>query len=108
MRKLKVTENHLKLLKAAYIDWNDTEFGGPCIDPKRPFGNSEVYGDIVDILGLTMPDEEKEPEKYKRFIDSLDKGYRELEDCLEILCTNLSLEVGYYESDGYKNWRKVE
>jgi hypothetical protein len=46
-----VTEDHLKLLRRAYIGWDDCEFGAPGIDPKRPYGNSDVIGDIAEILG---------------------------------------------------------
>lgn len=109
MRKLKVTENHIKLLQAVYIDWCGDEFGAPCINPKRPFGNSDVYGDIAEILGFKLADSEEEYEKYQRQIESLDKGYRQLQDCLQILCSNLSIEIGEYECDDHgKNWRKVE
>ena len=41
-----VTEEHLKLLRRAYVDWEDCEFGAPAIDCKRPYGNSDVIADI--------------------------------------------------------------
>lgn len=109
MRKLKVTENHIKLLKELYIGWEDCEFGAPCVDCKRPFGNSDVYGDMAEILGIKLANQEENFELYNRQIDSLAKGYRDLQDCLQILVRNLSIEVGEYERDDYDtNWRKVE
>lgn len=109
MRKLKVTENHIKLLKKLYIDWEDCSFGAPCVDCKRPFGNSDVYGDMAEILGIKLANQEENPELYERQIYSLNKGYKELQDCLQILVRNLSIEVGEYECDDYgTNWRKVE
>ena len=71
-------------------------------------GNSDVYGDMADILGIELADEEKNYELYEKQIDSLHKGYRELQDCLQILCNNLSIEIGLYECDDYSaDWRKV-
>lgn len=110
MKELIVTENHLKLLKNFYIGWEDTEFGAPCIDPKRPFGNSSAFSDMAEILGFELADDEKQPEFYRKQCDSLLKGYHELQDCLQILCTNLKLEPGKYVlKDEYdvKSWRKV-
>ena len=52
VRDFTVTDEHLRLLRRAYITWDGTEFGAPQIDPKRPYGNSNVYGDIAEILGL--------------------------------------------------------
>jgi hypothetical protein len=46
-----VTEEHLKLLRRANVDWEDCEFGAPAIDCKRPYGNSDVVADIGEILG---------------------------------------------------------
>src|SRR6266568_5645220 len=38
-----VTEDHLKLLRHAYLYWEYGEgYGAPAIDPKRPYGNSDV------------------------------------------------------------------
>jgi hypothetical protein len=45
-----VTDEHLKLLRNAYVDWNPMEFGAPSIEPKRPYGNSDVLRDIANIL----------------------------------------------------------
>ena len=49
-KTLIVKESHLKLLKELNISWDGCEFGGPCVDPKRPFGNSDVYKDMAEIL----------------------------------------------------------
>lgn len=46
-----LTEEHLELLRHAYISWCGDEYGAPCIDPKRPFGNGDVERDICKILG---------------------------------------------------------
>lgn len=46
-----ITEDHLKLSRRMNVDYNAyTEFGAPCIDPKRPYGNSSVIRDLIEIL----------------------------------------------------------
>ncbi len=45
-----VTADHLKLLRAAYVDWDACEFGAPAIDSKRPYGNGGVVRDIANIV----------------------------------------------------------
>lgn len=47
-------------LTRAWIDnleWEDCEYGGWVVDPKRPFGNSgedQIAEDILDIIGLKL------------------------------------------------------
>lgn len=53
-----VTAEHIALLRHAYVDWDDCEYGAPAISPKRPYGNSSVELDIVDILGWTYSDDD--------------------------------------------------
>lgn len=46
-----VTEDHLTLLcSGVNIQWDSVEFGAPCIDPKRPYGNGDVFDDMAKIL----------------------------------------------------------
>ena len=107
MKRFEVTENHIKLLKEFYIGWQGCEFGAPCVDCKRPFGNSDVYSDMAKILGIKLPDEEENWQEYEKITENLNKGYQELQDCLQILCVNLCIEKGVYVCDDYQtNWRK--
>lgn len=50
-----MTDEHLKLLRRAYVSWENCEFGAPSIDCKRPYGNSDVITDICEILGWKIP-----------------------------------------------------
>lgn len=52
VREFTVTDEHLRLLRRAYVRWEDGEFGAPGINSKRPYGNSNVYADIAEILGV--------------------------------------------------------
>lgn len=56
--KFILTKDHIKLIKSFNIDWSDCETGAPAIDPKRPFGNSYVAGDVKEILNREMDDDE--------------------------------------------------
>ncbi len=49
-----VTEDHLKLLRRAYVTWNAEPPGisAPGIDAKRPYGNSNEWRDMAEILGV--------------------------------------------------------
>ena len=49
--KFTVTADHIKLAKLMYVGWQDCEYGAPEIDPKRPYGNSDVELDIAEALG---------------------------------------------------------
>jgi len=53
IRDFTVTDEHLRLLRRAYVWWGEGEFGAPQIDSKRPYGNSNVYRDIAEILGVS-------------------------------------------------------
>lgn len=44
------TEDHITLLRRAYWRMSEVEFGAPEIDGKRPYGNSDVEGDLEELL----------------------------------------------------------
>lgn len=44
------TVDHLTLLKESCWDWNESEFGAPTMDGKRPYGNSDVEADLAEHL----------------------------------------------------------
>ena len=46
--RFEIKPEHLKLIRRFCIGWQDCEFGAPEIDPKRPYGNSDVIQDMVD------------------------------------------------------------
>lgn len=52
------TADHATLIAAAYWQWNDCEYGAPEIDPKRPYGNSDVEGDLAELLPH-LPEEDR-------------------------------------------------
>lgn len=44
------TADHLALLARSAWNVNDAEFGSPSMDPKRPYGNSDVENDLEELL----------------------------------------------------------
>jgi hypothetical protein len=93
-----ITDLHLKLAKRMYVSWDDAEFGAPCIDPKRPYGNGDVIEDIKEIIG-------SECDK-----DFAIKIHKEMETALQIFLCTQSFKAGTYRmADKYKDlsWKAM-
>ena len=102
-----VTDEHLKLLRRAYVDWDDCEFGAPAIDCKRPYGNSDVIGDIGEILGY--PEEHYQDEDGDRH-ETIEANFTQLHAetaiVLQIALATGEFRPGRYVCDKYHaNWR---
>lgn len=113
VERFTVTDEHLRLLRRAYVSWDEIEFGAPGIDPKRPYGNSDVYGDIAEILGLVdgqWQDEVEEgwppPELEWRFL----RLHVETAIALQIGLATGEFRAGRYAlGDGRdNNWKRDE
>lgn len=97
MKRFVLTEEHRKLLKAMCVSWNADEFGAPSIDPKRPYGNSDVLEDMCEILGITDVVVD---------FSMLDRLHRETMTALEILLQVAMVIPGAYvaEDDYDRRW----
>jgi hypothetical protein len=94
-----------------YIDYDAyTEFGAPCVDPKRPYGNSDVIADIAEILGWMPKDwydgNQDKPDEWKV---NGNRIHKEMQTVLQILVVNFSIRPGTYvnESDYGINWQRA-
>jgi len=101
---------HLDLLKEAVIGWTKWEFGAPCIDPKRPYGNSDVFDDIAEIIKLDKKecydfDEEDWKEECVEFMEDL---HKQIQIALEIILHCQSFKLGKYKKIGYGKWEYIE
>lgn len=102
MTKFEVTEDHLKLAKRMYWDWDDSGYdGAPAVGLKRPYGNSDVGQDIAEILGWDYPDEDEvSPREFDERVDVIDmhamKIHREMGTVLQIATCTLSWRPGVY------------
>lgn len=111
IKRFTVTDEHLRLLRHAYISWDESEFGAPGINAKRPYGNSNVFADIAEILGV--PDSEwmdagEEP--------TLDAEWRFLRLHVETaIALQIGLATGEFRTGQYvrgnewdDNWKRNE
>jgi hypothetical protein len=103
-----LTEGHLKLLRAANVSWDGMEFGAPGIDPKRPYGNSNVTHDIAEILGWPFVKTEDGSALTADQGKQARRLHREMETALQIVLATATFEAGDYVASGFgKDWRRV-
>ena len=105
-----VTEEHLALLPHQWFDYHeDYEFGAAGVDQKRPYGNSDVYGDIAEHLGIegdkdSWGDEYYTPEQQAHML----KVHQEMATVLNILVRNGQVAEGEYKASAYgQDWTRV-
>lgn len=107
-RTFVLTEQHLLLLSRAYVTWQDCETGAPEINPKRPYGNSDVAGDVAEILGWEVPDEDDQ-DALDALEDRAMNIHRETQTALQVVLTARSFEPGLYEAVGWDYvWRRAK
>jgi len=96
-----VTGEHLKLLRRAYVSWDYCEFGAPEIDAKRPYGNSDVIGDIAEILdpdGLAAV--YGDDDALDRYRDEMDERFSRIH-AETALVLSIALFTGKFEAGRY-------
>ncbi len=109
-RDFTVTDEHLRLLRRASIWWGSGEFGAPEIDTKRPYGNSNVFGDIAEILGV--PDTEWADEDLNPRLDAEWRSLRlhvETAIALQIALATAEFRTGRYvreEKWDSRSWKR--
>lgn len=111
-----VLPEHLLLMRRAYVDWDDCEYGAPAIDCKRPYGNSDVIQDIMEIIGLEevkdgiyrfklfgeeylLKGEDMyniDMEKENELVEKLDRLHRDTEKVLQIALATGQFKAGKY------------
>lgn len=97
MKRFTVTEDHIKLLRQAYVGWDECEYGAPAIDCKRPYGNSDVPDDIRKILS--------NPSLTYEECRTL---HEETKAALQIILATGGFECGEFFADEYRrNWSKA-
>jgi hypothetical protein len=103
-QRFTLTADHVKLIRRMCVGWDDIEYGAPQIDPKRPYGNSDVEQGIHEIL--TGRDEEIDDlSRVER--EALEARYRQLHEetktALQVVLAAGSFEPGEYMADEYSN-----
>ena len=109
--QFELKDAHIKLLSKCYIDWDYTEFGAPCIDPKRPYGNGDVIRDMAEILKI-KPAFEKDDEFY--FSTEQDRELEELHNetktALQIILCCKTFKPGLFkmaEDYDVTSWKRI-
>ena len=126
MADFTVLPEHLILLGALYVDWDDQGYwGAPAVSMKRPYGNSYVVGDLYELLKEYYPlpeatdEEDYEDVRLERHIESLHeellKLHRGMGTVMQITITLAArgelIQPGLYrttESYSSRSWELVE
>jgi len=111
-----VTEDHIKLLHRSYFDTETGAYEGSVVqNPKRPYGNSDVIGDLYEILRSDgeMWDEDEQGEMPGELVEELRKIHREMAIVVQILAATAGEGVftpgTYRKRDWYDqtSWERV-
>ena len=93
-----LTEDLVKLLRGSYVSWDFSEFGAAQIDPKRPYGNSDVELDIAEMLDWPINDEFEVTEDQILEATSI---HKDTETALQVVLSTGSFQPGVYVSGNY-------
>lgn len=103
VKEFTVTDEHLRLLRNAHVFWEEAEFGAPSINPKRPYGNSNVYRDIAEILDVPESEWEDEDKDW-----SLDTEWRFLRLHVETaIALQIALATGEFRAGRYVRYDQM-
>lgn len=101
-----ITDEHLTLLRSMYVGWCGDEFGAPEIDPKRPYGNSDVVGDVVELLDWHLVDFDSNDDPAVAMSERATELHHETQTALQVVLRVGEFKSGSYVADKYRrNWR---
>lgn len=84
-----VTAEHLALLPRMYLQWDSSAYdGAPAVGLKRPYGNSDVFGDVAEACGLWTMDPDLEDEMPADVLARCELIHQEMVVVLQILVQN--------------------
>lgn len=111
METFEITENHLKLAKQLYWEWESDAYSGyPAVNCKRPYGNSDVYDDVAEIIGLEKVEGDEGEMHWPKGTRIICKRFHEeMATAMQIFTCTLSFESGIYiKKDAYcaRSWIK--
>jgi hypothetical protein len=107
-----LTEEHLTLLRNSYVEQglSGYETGAAWLNPKRPYGNSAVEEDIVELLGWPYPEgwDKDEDELPSRMRKAAMKIHQQTPTALQIVLCTGSFRPGVYrrtDTYGARSWK---
>lgn len=108
MTTFELKPEHVKLPRHAYVEWCDLETGAPAIDPKRPYGNSYVAGDVWEIIHGQRLDDEDELDRETD--DAMLALHQETQTALQVVLATGGFEPGVYQKPRWGSdygWRRT-
>lgn len=108
VRRLTVAQHHLAIIQRLNWTWSGGDYGAVGVDVKRPLGNSDLFDDVGDVLGLSPGvDQWGDPHWSEFERQTIAAAFAEACVAVEILSERLSLEPGQYIKRGYSaKWEK--
>jgi hypothetical protein len=107
-----MTTEHLTLLRAMYVEWEDAETGAPCIDPKRPYGNSDVGYDVARLLRWELfKDQHGEMHMSEEQADRAERLHKETQLALQLFLLHAKFEPDTFvkgQEWNLRSWRRSE
>lgn len=118
----RLTEEQVLLIRELHFYQDDGSMlgyeGGPAVDSKRPFGNSNVEGDVLEIVDprpyeeiwneYDDEDEEASDEFYDKQKEVYDRLYPTLGKAMQVVVAAGSFEPGIYSCNRYcRNFERV-
>lgn len=101
LEEFEVTPEHISLSRRMWVNYSGCcEFGSPEVDPKRPYGNSSVYMDMAEILGVEY-DSEDESWPQKEVQERFGRLHVEMATVLQIGLRTGRFLAGKYRSKPY-------
>ena len=101
-----VLPEHVTLLQHAKVTWYDAETGAPCIDPKRPYGVSDVVRHVLKLLNQIPSDYSGEIDETMR--DRAWQLHLGTEIALQIFLYTGAMKPGVYKAQKYSGrWEPV-
>jgi len=84
---IKITESHIKLINRMRIGWEVVNgVGAPIVEGKRPYGNSDIAYDVLEIIGIPYDGGNEALEEFALRL------HRETEEVLQRLVRIVRLE----------------
>ncbi len=110
MQHFTMKAEHLILLRHSSVSWPDCGFGAPRIDPKRPYGNGDVVGDMAKMLGVEpVPTDDEETHWPPGTTERMGALHRQLETALQVVLATGEFRLGEYECDDCKrDWKRKD
>lgn len=111
MNRFTLTADHVKLIQRMHVYWEDGAYdGAPSIDIKRPYGNSSVWQDVANIIGIQQVEDDDGEHHYpKGTRDKCIALHQSTATALQICLSAQSFDPGDYVRGEYSyKWSRSE